>query len=357
MQEPFSICDTWPPPSDYLYLGASEDQKRCQEIHRLIYSTSSHKMFPSRYMLPSYEEGWARTPRVPLSCDTPPRLLAVDCEMYKTEAGKFLSHVSIVDEECQVLVNDLVLPSHPVEEVDPCEEITGITRRQLEGALLTVEEAQAKVVEMVTPGTVLVGHGLHHDLQALQLDHGPVIDTALVFSLEVPYTRPSMMCSPVSPPLSFLVRSLLGDQEFRMSGKHSANEDAALAMKLVLEEIQQGPSPPLLSQTSISSRMLLVHYLPRGTTVGDVKALFQRQMHPPSGPCRLLSCLMMDFGKRALMEFVNEEAALEVFDQLPCIDQQRGAETPSEKEVEVVMGDMKEMVTLKVIRLSSMVLG
>lgn len=77
---------------------------------------------------------------------------------------------------------ELVLP--PSEVVDYRSELTGVTAADLAGVSLTRKGAAKRVAALLGPATVLVGHSLHYDLAALKLDHGLVIDTSLIFSLE-----------------------------------------------------------------------------------------------------------------------------------------------------------------------------
>jgi len=79
-------------------------------------------------------------------------------------------------------VQELVLPSCPV--VNYRTELTGITAADLEGVTLTRKAAAKRISKLLTPTTVLVGHGLHHDLHALQLDHPWVIDTSMIFQFK-----------------------------------------------------------------------------------------------------------------------------------------------------------------------------
>jgi RNA exonuclease 1 len=79
-------------------------------------------------------------------------------------------------------VQELVLPSDPV--TDYRTQLTGISASDLEGVSLTRKAAAKRLAKLLTPSTVLVGHGLHHDLQALKLDHPWVIDTSMIFEFK-----------------------------------------------------------------------------------------------------------------------------------------------------------------------------
>lgn len=63
----------------------------------------------------------------------------------------------------QVVLDKFVKPSLPV--VDYKTEITGVTAEDLEKATLSVADIQKKLRRFLSKGTILVGHGLHNDLQ------------------------------------------------------------------------------------------------------------------------------------------------------------------------------------------------
>jgi RNA exonuclease 1 len=48
-------------------------------------------------------------------------------------------------------------------------------------AVVDLHEARRKMVAMMTPSTILVGHGLENDLKALRLIHMKVSDSALIY--------------------------------------------------------------------------------------------------------------------------------------------------------------------------------
>lgn len=74
------------------------------------------------------------------------------------------------------------MPGAPV--LDYRTALTGLTAADLEGVTLTRKAAAKRVAKLLSPTTVLVGHGLHHDLQALKLDHPWVIDTSMIFEFK-----------------------------------------------------------------------------------------------------------------------------------------------------------------------------
>ena len=52
----------------------------------------------------------------------------------------------------------------------------------MQGVTYTKRDAQESVQKLLKGNVVLVGHALHHDLHALQLDPAVFIDTSLVYS-------------------------------------------------------------------------------------------------------------------------------------------------------------------------------
>ena len=110
-----------------------------------------------------------------------PIMLGVDCEMCETDVDKrALVGVSVVDTKGGVLLKTLVKP--PGTILDLKTDITGLRMKDFKGVKTTLADVQEKLRKIVTPNTVLVGHGLVHDLRALRFDHAPVIDTAMLFS-------------------------------------------------------------------------------------------------------------------------------------------------------------------------------
>ncbi|EFJ17547.1 hypothetical protein SELMODRAFT_420963 [Selaginella moellendorffii] len=70
----------------------------------------------------------------------------------------------VADRDCKKLADILVKPSRPV--VDYRTPVHGITAQDLNrAAYCTQKDAQDNLVELLTPGTILVGHTLSHDLE------------------------------------------------------------------------------------------------------------------------------------------------------------------------------------------------
>lgn len=132
------------------------------------------------------------------------------------------------------------------------------------GITMTSKKVTKAISRLLEPGTILVGHALHHDLTALKIDHQPVIDTSLLFRYDgLPNCTPS---------LADLAATLLKlDMRSGKQRTHDMYEDAHVAMKLVLHELQHGPSTqlpaPQIKVPKEDLRKLLVHSIPVGVTL------------------------------------------------------------------------------------------
>ena len=191
--------------------------------------------------------------------------------MYKRQDQdpRALVGVSVVNEKGIVLLKTLVKP--PGKIVDYKTTITGLTAKDFKGITTTLADVQAKLREFVKPQTILVGHGLVHDLRALKFDHLPVIDTAMLFSYEnLPRSTQA---------LADLCKRLL-DESMRAEGTHDSVEDAKMALELAKWEAKNGPTgelePPEHKVDPKDLVKLFVHRIPRGTDVDDIKGMFSK---------------------------------------------------------------------------------
>ncbi|KAF8049139.1 hypothetical protein N665_2285s0006 [Sinapis alba] len=201
---------------------------------RLVRLTITHPRYPVYYAFPSHAEDWfvTKSGKKQSKVMKSTRMLAIDCEMVTCEDGsEAVVRVGAVDRDLRVVLDKFVKPSLPV--TDYKTDITGVTAEDLEKATLSVADIQKKLRRFLSKGTILVGHGLHNDLQVLKVDHARVIDTSLVFKYSGAH-------SSRTPSLYNLCKSVL-DEELRMEGAaHNCVHDAAAAMKLVLAVVEKG---------------------------------------------------------------------------------------------------------------------
>ncbi|KAL4877540.1 hypothetical protein BJY04DRAFT_221910 [Aspergillus karnatakaensis] len=124
------------------------------------------------------------------------RAIAVDCEMVGVAGGyidelAFLSAVDFFTGE--VLINNFVKPTRKV--TDWRSRVSGVTATAMANAVATGQallgwaSAREALWHYADTETILIGHSLKHDLNALQLIHSKIVDAAIlsseaVFSIE-----------------------------------------------------------------------------------------------------------------------------------------------------------------------------
>eukprot|EP00759_Apiculatamorpha_spiralis_P019990 PhF_6_TR25603/c0_g1_i1/m.35921/K14570/REX1, REXO1, RNH70; RNA exonuclease 1 len=109
-------------------------------------------------------------------------MVAMDCEMVMTTAGKLeLARVSLVD--CgskETVYDEFVKPENAVTNY--LTMYSGITRDILEPVSLRLSDVQRELLSgYIFEDTILVGHSIVNDLEALQLVHHRIIDVSLLY--------------------------------------------------------------------------------------------------------------------------------------------------------------------------------
>jgi RNA exonuclease 1 len=122
---------------------------------------------------------------------------------------------------------------------------------------------QAHLRTLITPSTILLGHSLESDLNALKLSHARCIDTALIF--HHPRGRP------LKPGLAWLTRKWLGRIiQDRGPGGHNPEEDARACMDLLKAKIKNGAF-----LTCLSCRDRVDEFTGLGPGYGEFRADFE----------------------------------------------------------------------------------
>lgn len=111
-----------------------------------------------------------------------------------------------------------------------------MTSAKLDPIENTLHDIQDRLLPLLTPQTIIIGHSLNADLQALQLTHPFVIDTSILY----PHPRGY----PLKSALKWLAQKYL-NREIRKQGGangHDSIEDAQTCLDLVKLKCERGPA-------------------------------------------------------------------------------------------------------------------
>jgi DNA polymerase III epsilon subunit-like protein len=112
--------------------------------------------------------------------------VALDCEMVGVTKGKSeVARISAID--CltgEVLIDTMVQPTQPI--TDCRTKFSGITKKAMTAAVAEKRAlkgwpaARAELWKYIDSDTILIGQALHHDLDALRMQHWQVVDSAIL---------------------------------------------------------------------------------------------------------------------------------------------------------------------------------
>jgi RNA exonuclease 1 len=115
---------------------------------------------------------------------------------------------------------------------------SGITEQMLAPVTTTLPDIQKRLLEILTPRTILIGHSLNSDLTALRITHPFIIDTAVIY----PHPRGP----PLKSSLKWLAQKYLGKEIQKGHGTtgpgagHDSIEDARTCLDLVKQKCEKG---------------------------------------------------------------------------------------------------------------------
>ena len=158
---------------------------------------------------------------------------ALDCEMVLTTDDVYsLARISILDWSGTTVLDSFVKPSLPIKNY--FTQYSGVTPTLLSNVTTTLADIQSKLLTLLTPSTVLLGHSLESDLNAMKLTHPFIVDTSLIY----PHPRGP----PLRSSLKFLTQKYL-HREIQVSNDkgHNSVEDALAVLDLVKLKCEKGP--------------------------------------------------------------------------------------------------------------------
>ncbi|ODV91847.1 hypothetical protein CANCADRAFT_77898 [Tortispora caseinolytica NRRL Y-17796] len=193
----------------------SGDTYPCTTFHTHVYErttpSSLHKVLPFVETEPSSNKL---------------AVLALDCEMAYTSLGKEVTQLSVVNYFTEKLILNVYVK--PQGEVwDYVTLYSGVREEDMVNAI-SLDKARRKLFQLLSPETIIIGHGLENDLNAMRLIHLSVVDTALLY--------PHRRGPPYKESLKTLSKKYLNKDI--QTGEHDPAEDARASLQLVKRSVK-----------------------------------------------------------------------------------------------------------------------
>jgi RNA exonuclease 1 len=248
-----------------------------------VVQTRKHERYATSYDFKRYKENdsnsglqptWVKAKPYGEWCASNLQAIAIDCEMCESQdplSGaknpKALCRLSVVNAENpeEVLLDTLVKPVWPV--TDYRTRINGIAKEHLENVEFTLRHAQAFMLTLCSQETVIVGHAVHNDLVALNMEHDVVADSSFLFRAEDSPTA--------TPSLKDTVKTMLKKD---MPDTHDSVNDARKALECVLHWVQKDGKVEMVQRSAKRSQsnghQLFIHRIPRICNEEHLSSMF-----------------------------------------------------------------------------------
>lgn len=159
------------------------------------------------------------------------RMFGLDCEMcFTTARVNELTRVTMVDEDENVLLDELVKPRNPI--INYLTQFSGITKEMLDPVWTRIEDVQKAISDLLPSDAILVGQSLNCDLHALHLIHPYVIDSSVIYNVSGNRR--------IKTKLKTLTSTFLGEEIQTGTDGHCSAEDATASLRLIKHRLKQG---------------------------------------------------------------------------------------------------------------------
>lgn len=141
--------------------------------------------------------------------------------------------------------SSLISPSLTISHGRTCHQLcwldtnswtrfSGITPEKMDPVTTSLADIQKRLLEILTANTILVGHSLDSDLEALKLTHPFIVDTSILY----PHPRGP----PLKSSLKWLAQKYLGREIQKGHGSlgHDSIEDSRACLDLVKKKCEKG---------------------------------------------------------------------------------------------------------------------
>lgn len=206
------------------------------EIRQLAGVSAAHGWVDT--LVENFEDGTPPSHEIQAGSITAGReILAMDCEMCMVGDKEFvLTRISIIGWDGTTVLDELVKPEKPI--TDYLTQYSGITEAMLAPVTTTLADIQKKLLTILHSRTVLIGHSLNSDLNALKITHPFIVDTAIIY----PHPRGP----PLKSSLKYLAQKYLNREIQKGHGStgpgagHDSIEDAKTCLDLTKQKLEKG---------------------------------------------------------------------------------------------------------------------